>query len=118
MSFLESDECLEKVSNQIAEARAKGVSGVPFTIIDGKWAVSGSQTAPVFVKVRTTQECPIIFPNVTSPIDFQQAIGNPYRTAITVDYTCTGYGCRSGMIMYFFISLFRSRAPLFIHVGR
>jgi hypothetical protein len=33
-----------------------------------------------------------------SPIDIQQAIRNPYRTAITVDHTCTGYGCRSGMI--------------------
>jgi len=51
LSFLDSDECLEKVNNQIAEARAKGVTGVPFTIIDGKWAVSGGQSAPVFVKI-------------------------------------------------------------------
>jgi len=51
LSFLESDECLEKVTNQVAEARAKGVTGVPFTIIDGKWAVSGGQTAPTFVKI-------------------------------------------------------------------
>jgi predicted DsbA family dithiol-disulfide isomerase len=49
---LKSDDCLEKVNNQVAEARAKGVTGVPFTIIDGKWAVSGGQSAPVFVKVR------------------------------------------------------------------
>jgi len=47
-----SDECLGKVNHQVAEARAKGVTGVPFTIIDGKWAVSGGQSAPVFVKVR------------------------------------------------------------------
>jgi DSBA-like thioredoxin domain len=52
LSFLKSDDCLEKVNNQVAEARAKGVTGVPFTIIDGKWAVSGGQSAPVFVKVR------------------------------------------------------------------
>jgi predicted DsbA family dithiol-disulfide isomerase len=51
LDFLESDECLEKVNNQIAEARAKGVTGIPFTIIDGKWAVSGGQSAPVFVKI-------------------------------------------------------------------
>jgi predicted DsbA family dithiol-disulfide isomerase len=49
---VKSDECLAKVNHQVAEARAKGVTGVPFTIIDGKWAVSGGQTAPVFVKVR------------------------------------------------------------------
>ena len=49
---MKSDECLAKVNHQVAEARAKGVTGVPFTIIDGKWAVSGGQTAPVFVKVR------------------------------------------------------------------
>ena len=35
----------------------KGVTGVPFTIIDGKWAVSGGQTAPVFVKVRDLFLC-------------------------------------------------------------
>ncbi|KAI0255123.1 thioredoxin-like protein [Lactifluus subvellereus] len=52
LSFLNSDECLAKVNNQVAEARAKGVTGVPFTIIDGKWAVSGGQSAPVYVKVR------------------------------------------------------------------
>ena len=57
MSFLDSDECLEKVNNQVAEARAKGVTGVPFTIIDGKWAVSGGQSATVFVKVRSVLEC-------------------------------------------------------------
>jgi predicted DsbA family dithiol-disulfide isomerase len=48
---MNSDECLAKVNHQVAEARAKGVTGVPFTIIDGKWAVSGGQSAPVFVKV-------------------------------------------------------------------
>ena len=40
-----------KVDDQIKEARAKGVTGVPFTIIDGRWAVSGGQPAPVFVQV-------------------------------------------------------------------
>lgn len=49
---MNSDECLAKVNHQVAEARAKGVTGVPFTIIDGKWAVSGGQSAPVYVKVR------------------------------------------------------------------
>jgi len=51
LCFLNSDECVAKVNNQVAEARAKGVTGVPFTIIDGKWAVSGGQSAPVYVKI-------------------------------------------------------------------
>ncbi|KAH9989442.1 thioredoxin-like protein [Russula vinacea] len=51
LNFVKSDECLAKVNHQVAEARAKGVTGVPFTIIDGKWAVSGGQSAPVFVKI-------------------------------------------------------------------
>jgi len=49
--FLNSDDYLEKVTGQVAEARAKGVTGVPFTIIDGKWAVGGGQTATVFVNI-------------------------------------------------------------------
>jgi hypothetical protein len=56
--------------------------------------------------------------DVTSLIDIQQAIRNPHRTAISIDHTCTGYGCRGGMIVYFFFSLFRSDPPLFMQVGR
>lgn len=33
------------------EARVNGVTGVPFTVIDGKWAVSGGQSADVYVQV-------------------------------------------------------------------
>ncbi|VDB94308.1 unnamed protein product [Peniophora sp. CBMAI 1063] len=51
LAFLQSDELLVKVDDQIKEARAKGVQGVPFTIIDGRWAVSGGQPAPVFVQI-------------------------------------------------------------------
>jgi DSBA-like thioredoxin domain len=58
---MKSDECLAKVNHQVAEARAKGVTGVPFTIIDGKWAVSGGQSAPVFVKVRMIRKLHSIF---------------------------------------------------------
>jgi len=70
LSFLESDECLEKVNNQVAEARAKGVTGVPFTIIDGKWAVSGSQSVPVYVKIfNKLSENPTVLPSQsTTPV--------------------------------------------------
>lgn len=36
----------------MTEARRKGVNGVPFVVIDGKWAVSGGQTAEVYSQVR------------------------------------------------------------------
>ncbi|KZT73619.1 thioredoxin-like protein [Daedalea quercina L-15889] len=49
--FLESDECREEVLNMMAEARKKGVTGVPFTIIDGRWAVIGGQTAEVYIQI-------------------------------------------------------------------
>ena len=39
----------------MAEARKKGVTGVPFTIIDGRWAVIGGQTAEVYIQVRVTR---------------------------------------------------------------
>ena len=51
LAFLQSEELFVKVDDQIKEARTKGVTGVPFTIIDGRWAVSGGQPAPVFVQV-------------------------------------------------------------------
>jgi hypothetical protein len=35
----------------MSEVRRKGVHGVPFVIIDGKWAVSGGQTAEVYSQV-------------------------------------------------------------------
>lgn len=43
-----------------AEARSKGITGVPMTIIDEKWAVSGGQSSDVFVQVRPP---PSIFVN-------------------------------------------------------
>lgn len=33
-------------------ARSKGITGVPMTIIDGKWAVSGGQSSEVFIQVK------------------------------------------------------------------
>ncbi|EPS96115.1 hypothetical protein FOMPIDRAFT_1025523 [Fomitopsis schrenkii] len=51
LKFLESEECREEVINMMAEARKKGVTGVPFTIIDGRWAVIGGQTAEVYIQI-------------------------------------------------------------------
>lgn len=59
VKFLESDECLDEVETLMQEARRKGVNGVPFVVIDGKWAVSGGQTSDVYAQV-----CPSVFPTV------------------------------------------------------
>ena len=54
VAFLESDQLLDEVERMMAEARKKGVNGVPFVVIDGKWAVSGGQTAEVYAQVRVS----------------------------------------------------------------
>ncbi|KAI0806003.1 thioredoxin-like protein [Irpex lacteus] len=51
VKFLESDELLEEVETMMTDARRKGVNGVPFVVIDGKWAVSGGQTAEVYAQI-------------------------------------------------------------------
>lgn len=57
VKFLESDELLEEVETMMTDARRKGVNGVPFVVIDGKWAVSGGQTAEVYAQVSRAQLC-------------------------------------------------------------
>ncbi|KAF8899900.1 thioredoxin-like protein [Gymnopilus junonius] len=51
IKFLESDELVSEVNAMCNEARSKGITGVPMTIIDGKWAVSGGQSSDVFVQI-------------------------------------------------------------------
>lgn len=51
MTFLQSDELEDVVRRKCADAQKKGITGVPFTVIDGKWAVSGGQTADMYLKV-------------------------------------------------------------------
>jgi predicted DsbA family dithiol-disulfide isomerase len=48
---LQSDELEAEVNNMCNEARSKGVTGVPMTVIDGKWVLNGGQCSDVFVQV-------------------------------------------------------------------
>jgi hypothetical protein len=98
---MNSDECLAKVNHQVAEARAKGVTGVPFTIIDGKWAVSGGQSAPVFVKVRMIQKNAIYLVGLTLVTDIQQAGRSAKLATFSVEYTRPCSGCCSSMMARF-----------------
>jgi len=50
MAFFHTDELEAEVSKVADAARAKGITGVPITVIDGKWAVSGGQSSDVFVQ--------------------------------------------------------------------
>ncbi|WP_077617892.1 DsbA family oxidoreductase [Bacillus sinesaloumensis] len=47
----DNNENTDKVTNDISEARSVGVQGVPFFVIDDKYAVSGAQPVEVFNQV-------------------------------------------------------------------
>jgi len=49
--FLESDELENDVNRKIEMAQMMGITGVPFTIINSKWALSGAQPSEVFYQV-------------------------------------------------------------------
>lgn len=51
IEFLKSTEALDCVEKMIEAARANGVNGVPFIIIDGKWALNGVQPMDCYVQV-------------------------------------------------------------------
>ena len=46
---LESGEFIPAFNADVEQARAYGISGVPFFVIDGKYGVSGAQNPDVFV---------------------------------------------------------------------
>ena len=49
-AMLASDACTKEVREDEALARELGISGVPFFVLDGKYAISGAQPAEVFTK--------------------------------------------------------------------
>lgn len=56
LAFFASTECEEEVAGSIAFARKAGIKGVPFTVIENKWALSGVQQEDAFIQVSTV--CP------------------------------------------------------------
>ncbi|WP_188756679.1 DsbA family oxidoreductase [Microbacterium album] len=50
-AVLESDHYLPAVRQDQAQARAYGINGVPFFVIDGKYGVSGAQPPEAFAQV-------------------------------------------------------------------
>lgn len=53
-AFLAGDEHAAAVDQDLAEARALGVTGVPFFVVDRRYAVSGAQPAEVFTQLLET----------------------------------------------------------------
>jgi len=51
LAFLKSDELEREVNEMCDAARSRGITGVPMTVIDGKWAISGGQSSDVFVQI-------------------------------------------------------------------
>jgi len=51
LAALESNTYLDDVHADIDQARAYGINGVPFFVIDGKYGVSGAQSAETFTQV-------------------------------------------------------------------
>lgn len=51
IDFLRSDAYVDKVEKMIAEAHDKGITGVPYTVINSKWAIVGGQTAETYYSV-------------------------------------------------------------------
>jgi len=51
LEYLRSDEDQQEVYDMVEQARARGVTGVPFMIIDGKWCISGGQAKDVYLQI-------------------------------------------------------------------
>ncbi|KAK4054898.1 hypothetical protein OIV83_000822 [Microbotryomycetes sp. JL201] len=51
LAFLKSDELKKEVDEGIKRAQMRGISGVPFTILNGKLAISGAQETDTFEQV-------------------------------------------------------------------
>jgi len=51
IKFLKSDELQAEIIRIMSCAQRNGITGVPFTIIDGRWAISGGQTADVYYEI-------------------------------------------------------------------
>lgn len=55
MTFLKSNENAMEVDKSFAFAKAMGVQGVPFLVIDNKWSINGMAGESVLIQVRMDQ---------------------------------------------------------------
>jgi len=75
VTYLNSDEDVQAVEDQVEEARKGGISGVPVVIIDGKWAISGGQTRDVYLQIfKKLASCKGFINNTCSPESTAKAL--------------------------------------------
>ncbi|KAG8974216.1 hypothetical protein FRC05_007792 [Tulasnella sp. 425] len=51
LEFLASDKLYKEIQTQIMEAQGKGITGVPCTVINQKYAISGGQKSDVYMDI-------------------------------------------------------------------
>ncbi|GAA5978493.1 hypothetical protein JCM11641_007962 [Rhodosporidiobolus odoratus] len=51
LTFLESEEMKEEVNKGITKSQMRGISGVPYTIVNGQFGISGAQETETFKEV-------------------------------------------------------------------
>lgn len=54
LDMLETDSYINEVNGDIEEGQRLGITGVPFFVINNKYAISGAQPGPVFTEVLDT----------------------------------------------------------------
>jgi predicted DsbA family dithiol-disulfide isomerase len=54
LAFVKSNELRDEVQKGFVRAQESGISGVPYTVLDGKYAVSGAQEVSTFSNVLKT----------------------------------------------------------------
>ena len=50
-AFLSTKQLVPEITKAYARAQSLGITGVPFTVIDGKYGVSGAQESETFAQV-------------------------------------------------------------------
>lgn len=64
--FFESRDCEDAVSASTGFAKKAGIQGVPFFVIENKWALSGVQQEDAFIQVRSTPAISFVIYTLTS----------------------------------------------------
>ena len=78
LQTLSSEEFNDEVNQDVTEGRNNGVTGVPFFILNGKYAVSGAQPAELFEEALTQT--------------YNETV-KPFKSSTNSDLSCDTDGC-------------------------
>jgi len=75
ITYLNSNEDIQAVDDQVDAARKRGISGVPVLVIEGKWLISGGQTRDVYLQIfKKMANCKGFIDNTCSPESTAKAL--------------------------------------------